>query len=248
MLLLVAALWLAAGAGDDARRRADAALAAQMRQTALSAQRAHAPRPAMRRDRRDVESGDEDAVAARLENGGDENEPAESEANHDAEGDARARAAAAWQLYGALAIRLDSPSVDDGSVTALLTGHDPHGPRPLVLWRVRDGRRAQLATGESTASGRLRFPPIPAAATSDRLLVTPGGVSPGPGMRTQPAPRVLASNAPRAAMAVDVAAQGALGAWFARALGVATRGERFSAEEEAPSAELDLKTNEGDLR
>lgn len=248
--LCAVTLWIAVGSGDDASPRAGGAMM-RLRRTAVSGYAAvsdaksrlrtrgltmeHAPLAAM-----PAGPDEPKAIAARLDAG-----EGESAADGTSEADSRDERTrdSALQPLGALAIRLDPPAVDADAVTSLLTGHDPFGPRRLVLWRVRGERRAQLATGESTASGRLLFPPIPAVATSDRLLVTPLGVTPRPGMRTQPTPRSLASTA-----AVDVAARGALGERLARVLGVVGVDERVLIESELSFAMSPAETNEGELR
>lgn len=87
-------------------------------------------------------------------------------------------------------VRLDAPSLAPGEVTVLLSGHDPAGPRPLLLWRLREARSAPLAEGRSTPSGRLVFPPIAASTLEDGLVVLPRGAAPGAraAARAVPAP------------------------------------------------------------
>lgn len=94
-------------------------------------------------------------------------------------------------------VRLDPPLLAPGDVTVTLAGHDPGGPRPLVLWRLRGERRAQLAEGHSTVSGRLLFPPLAAGVAREGLVVLPRGRLPGvlAEARAVPAPVLAAHGA-----------------------------------------------------
>jgi hypothetical protein len=76
-------------------------------------------------------------------------------------------------------ILVDPLVVADTAPTLEITGVDPHAPRALVAWRVRGGRSAILARGESDRDGRLKFPPVLAPGPGLRIVVTAGDSSPG---------------------------------------------------------------------
>lgn len=72
---------------------------------------------------------------------------------------------------------LDPPSAIPGFVTVGITGLDTGAPRPLVLWRLADGRRVALARTRSDASGAFVFPQVPLAHRPAELVVAPAGRS-----------------------------------------------------------------------
>ncbi len=216
----------AAGAGRARHRIVSAVpVAAVPGNAEFSARRVPAHVFAARADRAAGEAraaagpGPLDAVAA-----GDRDRPHDEEAAN----------AEAFLAGGAsVFVRLDRPIVEAGAVTALLSGHDPLGPRRLALWRLRGARRALLATGESTRSGRLRFPPIPAASGGDDLLVTPIGVTPASARSAQPAPHPLRGARDAMVRSAERSGQGALATLLGRGLGI---GREWTVETE-PNAQ-----------
>jgi len=60
-----------------------------------------------------------------------------------------------------------------------LLGFDPLGPRELLAWRLKNGRFAIVARGESDRNGSLHFPDLVAARDGLEVVVTPVDGAPG---------------------------------------------------------------------
>jgi len=64
-----------------------------------------------------------------------------------------------------LVVEADRPVVE-------ILGLDPDAPRELIAWRVRNGKAAILARGESDEFGQLDFPPVVAAGSGLEIVIT----------------------------------------------------------------------------
>jgi len=71
-----------------------------------------------------------------------------------------------------LPIQLNRLVVEANRPVVELTGLDPDAPRELIAWRLKNGRFAILARGESDEDGRLDFPPIVAAGSGLEVVIT----------------------------------------------------------------------------
>jgi hypothetical protein len=86
--------------------------------------------------------------------------------------------------FDAPRVILDDPQPALGSAVAV-AGVDRGGPRALELWRIRGGRSARVAIGESVAGGAVAFPPLVLPGGDVMLVAAPIGSGPdGPGAST----------------------------------------------------------------
>lgn len=76
------------------------------------------------------------------------------------------------ELGGANAIVLNRLSIASGSPSIELSGFDPLGPRDLVAWRLKNGRRAIIARGSSDRAGEIHFPELVAPRNGLVIVVT----------------------------------------------------------------------------
>jgi hypothetical protein len=111
----------------------------------------------------------------------------------------------------------DAPGPDQ--LSTRVRGFDTGAPRALVLWRVEEGRRARLAEGFSTPDGALHFPDV---LVPDELELVVTAAETGPagtdesdsariGARDLRPPDLAIRRSPSGALAIRVAAGGALG-------------------------------------
>lgn len=96
-------------------------------------------------------------------------------ARADALGGTSARAA---EESSAPAIELEPAREEPVGATFHVTGWDPLGPRPLVLWRRSGIRWAVTARGASEADGTLRFPRLRVPSGGLELAASAAGRSP----------------------------------------------------------------------
>jgi hypothetical protein len=73
---------------------------------------------------------------------------------------------------------LDAPTIGAGAVGATITGHDPHAPRTLQLWRIDTGAARLLADTTSTHARRFDFGQLAVPNAGIHLVVTPTGEDP----------------------------------------------------------------------
>lgn len=78
-----------------------------------------------------------------------------------------------------LPIFLDALKRSSHAPTASIQGVDPHAPRELVAWRVKDGRRAIVARGHSERGGQLVFPELVVPRDGLEIVVTDADGAPG---------------------------------------------------------------------
>jgi hypothetical protein len=101
---------------------------------------------------------------------------------------------------------LDPLRAADGGLSFRITGHDPRGPRQLVLWRLYEGNAAVVAHGRSRRDGAMEFPRLVAPHTGLVLVATPAWETAN-GPRASPAMSV----APRASVSPPTAGGGRRG-------------------------------------
>ncbi len=110
----------------------------------------------------------------------------------------------ATALLSGAPLVLDAPAPDASAVR--FAGFDPRGPRRVLLWRLRDGRRAVIARATSRPGGAFEFSPLRVPAAGLEVVATPEGATPeGPEAsrwqrlppRTPEAPRGLSLGASR---------------------------------------------------
>lgn len=72
----------------------------------------------------------------------------------------------------AIPIVLNALSLEPGGPGIELSGFDPLGPRDLVAWRIKNGRRAIIARGSSDRDGEIHFPELVAPRNGLEIVVT----------------------------------------------------------------------------
>jgi hypothetical protein len=97
----------------------------------------------------------------------------------DAESVAGKKPASESDSQGSVPIFLDALARAPEVHTVALSGVDPHAPRELVAWRVKNGRRAIIARGRSGRDGRLEFPDVVAPRDGLEIVVTAADSAPG---------------------------------------------------------------------
>lgn len=106
------------------------------------------------------------------------------------------KASDALDMAASNPILLDPLVVDADTPTVTISGHDPLAPRELIAWRLKHGRRAVLARGESEPGGALRFPRVLAAGEGLKVVIT--GVDGIPGVADASAAEWLSARLPEA--------------------------------------------------